>query len=162
MTRQYQNNYLLARIAGYSFDLMIVTGICTINFEKLAGLWLPFIIMCIAGTVVILFYLKWICKKLYTDYYYEGFISMFGMMTGVISSGVLLLREADPKFETPAVNNMVLGSSFAIGFGFPMLILIGLAPRSDTTALITLVCCIAYFIILLLYLLLAKPRKHGY
>jgi ESS family glutamate:Na+ symporter len=161
MTRQYQNNYLLARIAGYSFDLMIVTGICTINFEKLAGLWLPFIVMCITGAVVTFFYLKWICKKLFPDYYYEGFISMFGMMTGVISSGVLLLREADPKFETPAANNLVLGSSFAIGFGFPMLILIGLAPRSDISVIVTLACCIAYFIILLLYLLLVKPQKRG-
>jgi len=159
MTRQYQNNYLLARIAGYSFDLMIVTGICTINFEKLAGLWLPFIILCIAGTTVTLFYLRWICKKLYPDYYIEGFLSMFGMMTGVISSGVLLLREADPKFETPAANNMVLGSSFGIGFGFPMLILIGMAPRSDRMAFITLGCCLAYFFILLLYLLLVKPRR---
>jgi ESS family glutamate:Na+ symporter len=161
MTRQYQNNYLLARIAGYSFDLMIVTGICTINFEKLAGLLLPFIFMCVAGTFFTLFYLKWICRKLYPDYYYEGFLSMFGMMTGVISSGVLLLREVDPKFETPAANNLVLGSSFAIGFGFPILILIGLAPRSDLMALVTLGCCLAYFIILLLYLLLIKPRSQN-
>jgi ESS family glutamate:Na+ symporter len=157
MTHQYQNNYLLARIAGYSFDLMIVTGICTINFEKLAGLWLPFILMCVAGAVVTLFYLKWICRKLYPAYYYEGFLSMFGMMTGVISSGVLLLREVDPKFETPAANNLVLGSSFAIGFGIPMLLLIGMAPRSDSLAFVTLGCCIVYFLILLLYMLLVKP-----
>lgn len=159
MTHQYQNNYLLARIAGYSFDLMIVTGICTINFEKLSGLWLPFIIMCILGTILTLVYLKWICKKLYPNYYYEGFLSMFGMMTGVISSGVLLLREIDPKFETPAANNLVLGSSFAIGFGVPMLLLIAMAPKSDTMALVTLGCCIAYFLILLLYMLLVKSKK---
>jgi len=160
MTRQYQNNYLLARISGYSFDLMIITGICTINFEKLSGLWLPFILMCTIGGFVTFFYLKWICKKLYPDYYYEGFLSMFGMMTGVISSGILLLREADPKFETPAANNLVLGSSFAIGFGIPMLILIiPFAPKSDLMAIVTLGCCIVYFAILLLYLLFVKPKK---
>jgi ESS family glutamate:Na+ symporter len=160
MTRQYQNNYLLARISGYSFDLMIITGICTINFEKLSGLWLPFILMCSIGGVATFIYLKWICKKLYPDYYYEGFLSMFGMMTGVISSGILLLREADPKFETPAANNLVLGSSFAIGFGIPMLVLIiPFAPKSDLWVLITLGCCIVYFAILLSYMLLVKPRK---
>jgi len=156
--RQYQNNYLLARISGYSFDLMIVTGICTINFEKLSGLWLPFILMCAIGTVLTLLYLQWICKKLYPNYYYEGFLSIFGMMTGVISSGILLLREIDPKFETPAANNLVLGSSFAIGFGIPMLILIGMAPKSDMMAIVTLGCCVAYFFILLLYMFLVKPR----
>jgi ESS family glutamate:Na+ symporter len=161
MTRQYQNKFLLAHISGYSFDLMIVTGICTINFEKLSGLWLPFILMCSIGGIATMIYLKWICKKLYPDYYYEGFLSMFGMMTGVISSGILLLREADPKFETPAANNLVLGSSFAIGFGVPMLILIGMAPKSDLMVLVTLGCCIVYFFMLLLYLLLLKPGKQS-
>ena len=159
ITRQYQNNYLLSRISGYSFDLMIITGICTINFEKLAGLWIPFILMCSIGGLCTFIYLKWICKKLYPDYYYEGFISIFGMMTGVISSGVLLLREVDPKYETPAANNLVLGTSFAIGFGVPMLILIGMAPASNMMAFITLGCCIVYFFILLAYLLLVKQKK---
>jgi ESS family glutamate:Na+ symporter len=159
VTRQYQNNYLLSRISGYAFDLMIVCGICTIDFRKLAGLWLPFIIMCVLGTFGTLFYLKWICKKLYPNYYYEGFMSMFGMMTGVISSGILLLREIDPKFETPAATNLVLGSSFGIGFGVPMLIFIGMAPKSDLMALVTMGCCILYFFILLAYMLLLKEKK---
>ena len=160
MTRQYQNNYLLARISGYAFDLMIVTGICTINFEKLAGLWLPFVLMAVFGAIAIFFYMKWICKKLYPDYYYEAFLAMFGMQIGVISSGILLLREADPRFETPAANNLVLGSSFAIGFGIPMLLLIGLAPKSDLMVFLTLGICILYFFILLAYVLFVKPDLH--
>ncbi|MCL2264476.1 MAG: hypothetical protein FWC22_00405 [Treponema sp.] len=159
VNRQYQNNYLLSRISGFAFDLMIVCGICTINFEKLAGLWLPFILMCVLGTFGTLFYHKIMCKILYPDYYYEAFMSMFGMQTGVISSGILLLREIDPKFETPAATNLVLGSSFAIGFGVPVLILIGMAPRSDIFVFITLGCCIVYFFMLLAYMLLLKQRK---
>jgi len=159
VTRQYQNNYLLSRISGYAFDLMIVCGICVINFEKLAGLWIPFILMCLLGTFGSLFYLKWICKKIYPDYYYEGFMSMYGMLTGVISSGILLLREIDPKFETPAATNLVLGSSFAIGFGIPILIFIGMAPRSDFMVFVTLGCCIVYFFMLSAYLLFLKEKK---
>jgi ESS family glutamate:Na+ symporter len=159
ITRQYQNNYLLARISGYAFDLMIITGIYTINFEKLTGLWLPFAVMCIFGAIGTFFYLKWMCKKLYPEYYYESFLSMFGMLTGVISSGVLLLREVDPKFETPAANNLVLGSSFAIGFGIPMLLLIGMAPKSDLLVLVTLGCSAVYFFALLSYIFFIKPKK---
>jgi len=159
VNRQYQNNYLLARISGFAFDLMIICGICTIDFQKLAGLWLPFVLMCILGTFGTLFYHKIMCKILYPDYYYEGFISMFGMQTGVISSGILLLREIDPKFETPAATNLVLGSSFAIGFGIPMLLLINMAPMSNQFVFITLGCCITYLIALLAYMLLVKPKK---
>ena len=37
MNRQYQNNYLLSRISGLAFDLMIVAGIASINIDDLKG-----------------------------------------------------------------------------------------------------------------------------
>ena len=99
--RRYQNNYLLNRISGFFFDIMIVAGIASINFEDLRGLWLPFILLVIAGGVLTWIHLSIVCKKAYPGYYYEGLISMYGMMTGTISSGVLLLREIDPGLSTP-------------------------------------------------------------
>ncbi|MGI6532816.1 MAG: hypothetical protein ACOX29_10350 [Bacillota bacterium] len=88
-----------------------------------------FSLLCVVGTVVTIFFLQWLCKKIYPGYYYEGLLSMYGMLTGTISSGILLLREIDPHFRTPAAINLVTGSSFAIFFGAPMLLFIGLAPR---------------------------------
>ena len=41
MTRQYQNNYLLNRVSGLAFDLMIVAGIASIEISDLRGLWAP-------------------------------------------------------------------------------------------------------------------------
>ncbi len=38
-----QNNYLLNRISGVFFDIMIVAGIASINIEDIKGLLLPFI-----------------------------------------------------------------------------------------------------------------------
>ena len=129
MNHQYQNNYLLSRMSGLAFDLMIVAGIAGINIDDLSGYWLPFILMAVLGAIVTYFYLIYMCKKLYPDYAYEGFFSMYGMLTGTISSGVLLLREIDPNFETPAANNLVTGSSFGIVFGAPVLLLVSYAPQ---------------------------------
>ncbi|MCF0134965.1 MAG: sodium:glutamate symporter, partial [Lachnospiraceae bacterium] len=95
MTRQYQNNYLLSRLSGLAFDFMIVAGIASINISDLANNWVPFLLMAVAGGVVTFIYLKFLCRKVYPDYPYEGFFSMYGMLTGTISSGVLLLREID-------------------------------------------------------------------
>lgn len=158
MTRQYQNNYLLNRISGAAFDLMIICGIGAIKISDLTGLWLPFLLMAVTGCTVTLFYLKWACKKAYKGYYYEGFFSMFGMMTGTISSGVLLLREIDPDFRTPAANNLLTGSSFAILLGFPMLIFVGLAPQSDLMIFITLGLMVVYFIGLALLITKLKRK----
>jgi len=156
MTRQYQNNYLLSRISGLAFDVMIVAGIASIDIIDLSGLWVPFVLMSIAGGVGTFYWLKWICKEIYPGYFYEGMISMYGMLTGTISSGVLLLREIDPEFDTPAANNLLTGSSFAIVMGAPMLLLIGLAPVSPLMTLLTLGLLVVYLIPLVLFLFKAK------
>ena len=159
MERQYQNNYLLNRISGFAFDLMIIAGIASIRLEDLSGLWLPFALLTVAGAAATWFYLAWICKRVYPGYYYEGLMSMFGMLTGTISSGVLLLREIDPEYRTPAANNLVLGSSFGIGFGFPVLILVGMAPKSDVLLYTVIGICIVYLAVLLFFILRTVKGK---
>lgn len=155
MTRQYQNNYLLSRISGLAFDLMIVAGITSIDFQDLQGLWVPFLLMAGAGGVTSFFYLKWLCRRVYPHYPDEGFLSMYGMLTGTISSGILLLRPIDPNFETPAANNLVTGSSFGIVLGVPMLIFIALAAESDMMLFVTIGLIVVY-LVGLLWLLLRK------
>ncbi len=161
MTRQYQNNYLLSRISGLAFDMMIVAGIASINISDLEGLWLPFILMCVVGAVVTHYHLKLVCKKVYPGYFEQGYVSMYGMLTGTISSGVLLLREIDPQFDTPAANNLITGSSFGIILGAPMLLLVGLAPQSTAMTLLTMGIVVAYFaaLMLLIFRLGAKGAK---
>lgn len=159
MTRQYQNNYLLSRISGFFFDAMIVAGIASINFTDLAGLWLPFVLMAVAGGIITWYFLIWVCRKVYKGYFYEGLLSMYGMMTGTISSGILLLREIDPDFKTPAANNLITGSSFAIILGAPMLIFIGMAWKTTIMTFVTFGLCVVYFVLMLLFIFKVNIRK---
>lgn len=159
IARQYQNNYLLNRISGFFFDIMIVAGIASINLEDIRGLWLPFFLMAICGAVVTWLHLSRVCRAVYPDYYYEGLISMYGMLTGTISSGILLLREIDPNLETPAANNLVVGSSFGIVLGAPVLILVGLAPKSDLLCWVTLALAAVYLVLLMLLIIRLRPQK---
>ena len=159
MKRRYQNNYLLNRLSGFFFDLMIVAGIACIDPEDLTGLWVPFALMAVLGGITTWLYLRWLSRRLYKGYYYEGLISMYGMMTGTIGSGILLLREIDPEFNTPAANNLVLGSSYGILFGAPVLILVTTAAKSDTLCYIVAGIAAAYLAILTAFILLVKPGK---
>ena len=154
-----QDNYLLSRISGLAFDAMIVAGIGSIETEQLSGLWLPFALMAVAGAAVTLIHLKFVCKHVYGDYYYEGLLSMYGMMTGTISSGVLLLREIDPKLETPAANNLIIGSSYAILLGAVLMVFVGMASRSDLMTWITFGLILIYYIALMLFICAGKGRK---
>ena len=159
MNRQYQNNYLLSRLSGLCFDLMIAAGIAGIEIQDLSGNWIPFLLMAVLGGVATFLYLRGMCRKIYPGYEYEGFLSMYGMLTGTISSGVLLLREIDPEFKTPASNNLILGSSFGIAFGFPLLLLVNFAAESTANVCITIAIAAVYMLALMVVMFKAKRKK---
>ena len=156
-----QDNYLLSRISGLAFDAMIVAGIGSIEPEQLSGLWVPFLLMAVAGAAVTFLHLRFVCRRVYPDYYNEGMLSMYGMMTGTISSGVILLREIDPQLKTPAANNLIIGSSYAILLGAVLMVFVGMAPKSEVLTFVTFGLIFIYYIILMLFLCKAgrKPEK---
>jgi len=135
---------------------MIVAAICAIKIEALSGLWVPFILLSLAGGIFTLYYNIKMAKIVYPEYELEGMLSMYGMMTGTVS--ILLLREADPHFRTPASLNLVTGSSVAIIVGLPLLIMVGLAPQSQIFVYITVAACAVYAGILN-YILLKRSKE---
>ena len=159
MKREYINNYLLNRLSGLFFDIMIVAGTTAINFREFRGFALPYILVCTLGAIATFWFVLKVCKHLYPNYVYEGFFSMFGMLTGTASNGMILLREIDPKFETPAANNLVLQSLPAVALGFPVLLLVSYAPQGFTQALITLGILIVVFAIFTLFMFRTKIFK---
>lgn len=158
MTHDYTNDYMLNRISGFVFDLMILSGIAAIDFDALQGLWIPLILLAIAGTVVTVIYINFICKRVYPEYTYEALASLFGMLTGTASTGVILLREVDPLFETPASSNLVMQTVPAMIFGFPLLLLVGFAPQGLTQSLIVLVVAVIMFISFNIFILFKKKK----
>ena len=157
--REYINNYMLNRISGFCFDIMIVAGTAAISFDEFGKFVLPFSIICALGALVTFVYVLWISKHLYPGYEYEGFFSMFGMLTGTASNGMILLREIDPKFETPAANNLVLQTLAAIVLGFPVLLLMGFAPQSMKATWITLGILVVFWTALTVFMMRKKIFK---
>ena len=147
MTHTYINNYMMDRLSGLFFDIMIVAGIAAIDWQNLSGLLLPLIIICVFGGVATFVYIKFIAKKVFKDYEHEFFFSMFGMLTGTASTGMILLREIDPNFETPAADNLVMQQVPAIAFGAPILLLMSFAAESVTNSLIVFGIMVVLFVI---------------
>ncbi|MFW6284771.1 MAG: sodium/glutamate symporter [Bacillota bacterium] len=159
MTRQYPNNYMLNRISGFVFDFMIVSSITAIRIEDLRSLWFPFLILVFAVGFTTLGYIVFIARRVYPDYPEAATMGMFGMLTGTASTGIILLREVDPNFETPAANDLVMGSTTAIFFGFPILLLVGIAPISLTHTLIALAVIALLALIAIGTLVYFNPKK---
>lgn len=164
MTHQHINNYMMNRLSGLFFDVMIVSGIAAIDWQNLTGLLIPLILVCVFGAIGTFFYIKWVCKKTYPNYEYEAFFSIFGMLTGTASTGMILLREIDPNFETPASQNLVLQQLPAIIFGAPLLLMVGFAGQKELTNTlivfgVVIVMFIVYNIILLRKYIFKKKNK---
>ncbi len=142
---KYTNNFLLTRVSNFFFDIMVVAGIAAIDLKVLGKYWHILIVLGVVGLVVTYIYNKIIAKKLFPDYREEQFLMMYGMLTGTASTGIILLREADPDFKTPAADNMVFQNFPAIILGFPMMFIAKMAP---TNIWLTLGIITVYFVVL--------------
>lgn len=157
--KQYLNSFLMNRIGGFCFDLMVIAGIAAIRIEALKSYWLVLIILGILGAVFTYYYLRIVCKKLFPKYENEQFLMMYGMLTGTASTGIILLREKDNEFKTPAADNLVYQNVPAIIFGFPMMLLATLAPTHPYITLIILCIFFAVMNIILFRSFIFKRRK---
>lgn len=143
--KEYTNNFLMTRASNFFFDIMVVAGIAAIRLSILEKYWGILLIMGVAGAVVTYFYNRFVAVKLFPDYTEEQFLTMYGMLTGTASTGIILLREIDGEFKTPASDNMVYQNFPAIVFGFPLMLLATLAP---VRPVLTLIIVAGFFVVM--------------
>lgn len=156
LKKKYMNTFLMTRIRNFFFDLMVVAGIAAIQLNALGNyLWI-LIALGVIGLVSTYIYNHFVAKLLFKDYSQEQFLGMFGMLCGTASTGIILLREVDPDFNSPVADNMVYQNFPAILFGFPLMILATMAPEQPMLSFGILV---GYFIVLNIILFRSKIFK---
>lgn len=136
--KEYTNSFLMTRASNFFFDLMVVAGIAAIRLGVLEKYWGIILIMGVVGLIITYYYNYFVAKTLFPEYPQEQFLTMYGMLTGTASTGIILLREIDGDFQTPASDNMVYQNFPAIVFGFPLMLLATLAPVKPVLTLFIL------------------------
>lgn len=143
--REYTNDFLMTRASNFFYDIMVVAGIAAIRLSALENYWGIILIMGVVGLVSTYIYNHYVARKLFPEYQEAQFLAMYGMLTGTASTGIILLREIDGDFKTPAADNLVYQNFPAIAFGFPLMILATLAPVKPV---LTLVILFLFFVVL--------------
>lgn len=157
--KQYTNDFLMTRVSNFCFDIMVVAGIAAIRLEILEKRWGILLILGIVGLAATYAYNHFVAKTLFKKYKEEQFLAMYGMLTGTASTGIILLREIDGDFKTPAADNLVYQNFPAIVFGFPLMFLALLAPEKP---ILTTIILFLFFLVLNLILFrkqIFKRRK---
>ena len=154
--KQYTNNFLMTRACNFFFDIMVVAGIAAIRIDMVEKYWGILLILGVVGAIITYAYIRISSKTLFPAYAEEQFLAMYGMLTGTASTGVILLREIDGDFKTPAADNMVYQNFPAIVFGFPLMLLATLAPQRPT---LTLIILFIFFLVMNVILFRSKLFK---
>ncbi len=161
MKRTYTNDFMLNRIAGVAFDFMIIASITAIDIETISslGMIVTLIVIGLVGAVTTYFYIRYVTKRVYHEYPDEAFLAFYGNLTGTVSTGISILREMDPNFDTPASNDLVVGSTTAIAFGFPILLITGFIYNDGWYWLYGSLAALLVFFLIFQFFLMKRPRQ---
>lgn len=104
----YIDKKLITHIGSCATDYLVAFGVATININVVLKYWLPILLFVLLGLVMVVVFLFVISPRLFHNYWFERGIYIFGMSTGVMSTGVILLRIIDPNFETGVLEDFGL------------------------------------------------------
>jgi glutamate:Na+ symporter, ESS family len=160
------NDYLMQNIASFALNVMITASVMSIQIETIKQYYPVLIAVTLFGTfgtiLYVVFFGRYVFKGKYVNHY---ILTMYGMLTGVASTGLALLRGVDPDLETEVSDNVVvLGSAIAAPIGLPVMLLLGVQLKAYTLQnnlynLLTYVILVGYLFLLIGILILRVRRR---
>jgi glutamate:Na+ symporter, ESS family len=110
------------RITGWSIDFLIISTVLAIQIVIVWEYIVPIVVISIASglfsTLVVIYF-----GRRTWSYSLERTVGIYGCVTGNVSTGLLLLRVADPEFETPVGLELGVQVIFAAPFVFGYMLL---------------------------------------
>lgn len=101
------------KITGTLTDFAITAAVASLPLQAVMVYIVPILFMCVVGFIVMYAILHILVRPSLTDYHAERKVAMWGVMTGVFITGLMLLKMCDPDFKLPIINNYALSVSFA-------------------------------------------------
>lgn len=104
---------VVQKISGFMTDFAIVCAVASMNLKTIATFIVPIVICSVIGFVVTYFYVFKLTGLIAGgEAPFEHGIIAWGTGTGVLMTGLVLLKVCDPDYETSTLNNFTGG--FAI------------------------------------------------
>lgn len=108
-------NYLdresLLNISGASLEFLIVSSIAATNLRVFSDYALELLVLSVFTAISTLTYVFFFGKRWHRKHWVENSLGTFGIATGVLATGFLLIRIADPDNRTGAALNLSIAAS---------------------------------------------------
>lgn len=97
---QYVDKRVVTRVGSTATDYLVGFGVASINISIVVKYWVPIVILSALGILYVIVWQFAVSRRFFRNYWFERGIYIFGMATGVMATGVILLRITDPEFKT--------------------------------------------------------------
>ncbi len=100
------------KITGAMSDFAITAAIASLPVQAVLEYAVPILVMCVIGFVLTYLFTFKLGELVYKDdYAFERSIIAWGTATGVMITGMMLLKICDPDYDTPALADFSMGFS---------------------------------------------------
>lgn len=144
----YVDKKTITHIGSSATDFLVGFGVASINISVVLQYWVPIVLLVAVGLAVVLLFLLFISRKFFSNYWFERGIYIYGMSTGVLATGAILLRIADPEFKTGVLEDfgfawifMSIVDMLLVSF-CPMFIIGGVGAVSGVILIAVAVACL--------------------
>ena len=139
-------------ITGFTLDVLIVASLAAVNIAAVASHALPILALIVIGLIFNLWMVVSLAPRMLPGAWFEKGLCEFGQNTGSVPQALLLLRMADPRFDTDAAEALALKMFLFSPIVFPstMILLPFLVSKGP------LVFVIGYVLAMLAVLVLAR------
>ena len=110
------------RITGWSIDFLIISTIMAIQMVIVWEYIIPIVVISLASGIATTLVVFYIGRRAWS-YSLERTVGIYGITTGNVSNGLLLLRIADPELNTPVALELGMQALFAAPFVLGYMIL---------------------------------------
>lgn len=91
---------IITHIGSSATDYLVAFGVASINISVVVKYLLPIAVISLLGFCFVIAWFWIVSPRFFRNYWFERGIYIFGLSTGVMATGVILLRVTEPEFKS--------------------------------------------------------------
>lgn len=145
-THKYSDRATIQRISGFSLEILVCAAVATTPISVFTTYLVPIIVLTVALMAVNFVICILMAYMMFPKDWFEGGIGCYGTFSGVLATGLMLIRSMDPNFETEgsSIASTAAATSYSymvfyIAFGPMLSFELSPAVQIGVTAALTLI-----------------------
>ena len=145
---EYVDKKIITHIGSSATDYLVAFGVASINISVVLKYLVPILVFSVLGFISVVAWFWIVSPRFFRNYWFERGIYIFGLSTGVMATGVILLRVTDPEFKSGVLEDFGFAwiflsfmDMFLVSFS-PMFILKGIGVFYSLILLLLAALCL--------------------